>query len=93
MASLIFAHITFCLPYVILSVMPKLRQMDPNLAEAAQDLGCTPRAAFFQGCPSGNHAGHYDRIDYGIHAFRLTTLSSVTLQAEQRRLCRFSFTR
>lgn len=48
MASLIFAHITFCLPYVILSVMPKLRQMDPNLAEAAQDLGCTPRSAFFK---------------------------------------------
>ena len=40
MASLIIAHITFCLPYVILSVLPKLRQMNPNLFEAAQDLGC-----------------------------------------------------
>ena len=39
MGSLIAAHITFCLPYVILSVLPKLRQMDPNLYEAAQDLG------------------------------------------------------
>ena len=48
MASLILAHITFCLPYVILSVMPKLRQMDPNLSEAAQDLGCPPSAAFFR---------------------------------------------
>jgi spermidine/putrescine transport system permease protein len=48
MASLILAHITFCLPYVILSILPKLRQMDPNLYEAAQDLGCTPRAAFFR---------------------------------------------
>ena len=48
MASLIFAHITFCLPYVILSVMPKLRQMDPNLSEAARDLGCPPLAAFFR---------------------------------------------
>ena len=38
MASLIIAHITFCLPYVILSVLPKLRQMNPNLFEAAQDL-------------------------------------------------------
>ncbi len=47
-ASLILAHITFCLPYVILSVMPKLRQMDPNLSEAAQDLGCSPSAAFFR---------------------------------------------
>lgn len=48
MTSLILAHITFCLPYVILSVMPKLRQMDPNLSEAAQDLGCPPSSAFFR---------------------------------------------
>ena len=48
MASLIIAHITFCLPYVILSVLPKLRQMNPNLFEAAQDLGCPPVRAFFK---------------------------------------------
>ena len=48
MGSLIAAHITFCLPYVILSVLPKLRQMDPNLYEAAQDLGCPPVKAFFK---------------------------------------------
>ena len=48
MASLIAAHITFCLPYVILSVLPKLRQMDPNLYEAAQDLGCPPLKVFFK---------------------------------------------
>ena len=48
MASLIMAHITFCLPYVILSVMPKLRQMNKNLFEAAQDLGCPPAKAFFK---------------------------------------------
>lgn len=48
MGSLIAAHITFCLPYVILSVLPKLRQMDPNLYEAAQDLGCPPARAFFK---------------------------------------------
>ena len=48
MGSLFAAHITFCLPYVILSVLPKLRQMDPNLYEAAQDLGCTPVKAFFK---------------------------------------------
>ena len=47
MGSLIAAHITFCLPYVILSVLPKLRQMDPNLYEAAQDLGCPPVKSFF----------------------------------------------
>ncbi len=48
MWSLIMAHVTFCLPYVILSVLPKLRQMDSNLFEAAQDLGCPPAQAFFK---------------------------------------------
>ena len=48
MVSLIAAHITFCLPYVILNVLPKLRQMNPNLYEAAQDLGCTPFKAFYK---------------------------------------------
>lgn len=48
MFSLILAHITFCLPYVILSVMPKLRQMNQNLYEAAQDLGCPPVTSFFR---------------------------------------------
>lgn len=48
MVTLIMAHITFCLPYVILSILPKLRQMDPNLFEAAQDLGCPPVKAFFK---------------------------------------------
>ena len=47
-ATLLLAHITFNLPYVILSVMPKLSQMDPNLQEAALDLGCTPAQAFFK---------------------------------------------
>ena len=48
MGSIILAHITFCLPYVILSVLPKLGQMDPHLYEAAQDLGCTPLRSFFK---------------------------------------------
>lgn len=48
MISLVLAHITFCLPYVILSVLPKLRQMDSHLYEAAQDLGCNPARAFFK---------------------------------------------
>lgn len=47
-ATLLIAHITFNLPYVILSVMPKLQQMNPNLEEAAMDLGCTPVQAFFK---------------------------------------------
>ncbi len=44
--SILIAHVTFCLPYVILSVLPKLAQMDKNLFEAAQDLGCPPLQAF-----------------------------------------------
>ena len=48
MVTLILSHATFCLPYVILSVLPKLRQMDSNLYEAAQDLGCPPVRSFFK---------------------------------------------
>ena len=40
--TLLLAHIMFCIPYVILSVTPKLRSLDPNLADAALDLGATP---------------------------------------------------
>jgi len=40
--TLIIAHIAFCIPYVMLSINPKLRQLDDNIAEAALDLGCTP---------------------------------------------------
>ena len=46
--TLLIAHITFDMPYVILSVMPKLSQMDPDLQEAALDLGCTPVQSFFK---------------------------------------------
>lgn len=46
--TILIAHITFSLPYVILSVMPKLKQLDPNLSEAALDLGCTPMQAFIK---------------------------------------------
>ncbi len=47
-ATILIAHITFCLPYVILQVLPKLRQMDKALPEAAMDLGCTPFRAFLK---------------------------------------------
>lgn len=47
-ATILIAHITFQLPYVILSVLPKLRQSDPRVFEAAQDLGCHPVKAFFK---------------------------------------------
>ena len=46
--TLILAHVTFNLPYVILNVMPKLRQMDKYVYEAALDLGCPPAKAFFK---------------------------------------------
>ena len=46
--TMLIAHITFCLPYVILQVLPKLKQMDRSLPEAAMDLGCTPLRAFFK---------------------------------------------
>ncbi len=46
--TMLIAHVTFCLPYVILQVLPKLQQMDPALPEAAQDLGCTPLRAFLK---------------------------------------------
>ncbi len=46
--TLILAHITFNVPYVILNVLPKIRQMDHSLYEAAQDLGCNPFQAFYK---------------------------------------------
>lgn len=48
MISLLIAHTTFGLPYVILSVLPKIRQMDKSQTEAALDLGCKPMQAFFK---------------------------------------------
>lgn len=46
--TMLIAHVTFCLPYVILAVLPKLKQMDKSLPEAALDLGCTPLQSFFK---------------------------------------------
>ena len=48
LGTLLIAHITFCLPYVIFNVSPKLRQLDPAVYDAALDLGCNPRQAFFK---------------------------------------------
>ena len=45
--TLLIAHISFCLPYVIFNVSPKLRQLDVRVYEAALDLGCNPKQAFF----------------------------------------------
>jgi len=46
--TLLLAHITFNIPYVVLAVLPKLRQLNPNLGEAAMDLGATPWQAFWK---------------------------------------------
>ena len=43
--TIILAHVTFCTPYVVLNVLPKLSQMNPNIYEAALDLGATPMQA------------------------------------------------
>lgn len=46
--TMLIAHVTFELPYVIMSVLPKINQMDKSLPEAAMDLGCTPLETFFK---------------------------------------------
>ena len=48
LGTLLITHITFCLPYVLFNVSPKLRQMDIRMYEAALDLGCNPTQAFFK---------------------------------------------
>lgn len=47
-AAMLIAHTTFCLPYVILSVLPRINELGESLTEAALDLGCTPIEAFFK---------------------------------------------
>lgn len=46
--SIILSHITFCVPFVVIAVLPKLYQLNPNLEEAAMDLGATPSQAFWK---------------------------------------------
>jgi len=46
--AMLIAHTTFCLPYVILSVLPRINELGDSLSEAALDLGCTPLGAFFK---------------------------------------------
>lgn len=46
--AMLIAHVTFCLPYVILSVLPRINELGDSLSEAALDLGCTPVKAFFK---------------------------------------------
>ncbi len=46
--SIILSHVTFCVPFVVIAVLPKLYQLNPNLEEAAMDLGATPSQAFWK---------------------------------------------
>lgn len=66
-ATMLIAHVTFCLPYVILQVLPKLQQMDRSLPEAAMDLGCTPLRAFMKVEIPEIMPGRRDRSHHGLH--------------------------
>ncbi len=82
--TLLVAHITFCLPYVILSVMPKLRQMDYSIVEAALDLGCSPKKAFFKvvipEISPGIISGFLIALTFSIDDFIISYFTSGTTQ-------------
>lgn len=95
--SLMLAHISFNVPYIIYSVMPKLRQMNPSLIEAAQDLGCNRRQAFFKAViPEilpGVFSGFLMALTYSIDDFVVSYFTSgtkvetlpITIQAMTRK--------
>ena len=88
--TLLIAHITFNLPYVILNVMPKLHQMDRSLVDAAMDLGCTPMQAFFKvtlheilpGILSGGIMAFTMSLDDFVISYFVSGLDFVTLPVE-----------
>ena len=88
--TLLIAHITFNLPYVILNVMPKLQQMDHSLVEAAMDLGCTPIQSFFKvtlpeimpGILSGAIMAFTMSLDDFVISYFVTGMDFVTLPVE-----------
>lgn len=88
--TLLIAHITFNLPYVILNVMPKLKQMDESLTDAALDLGCTHLQAFFKvtiheimpGIISGAIMAFTMSLDDFVISYFVTGLDFVTLPVE-----------
>ena len=88
--TLLIAHITFNLPYVILNVMPKLQQMDRSLVEAAMDLGCTPFQSFFKitlpeimpGIISGAIMAFTMSLDDFVISYFVTGLDFITLPVE-----------
>ena len=88
--TLLIAHITFGLPYVILNVMPKLQQMDNSLTDAAMDLGCTPVQAFFKvtlpeimpGILAGGIMAFTMSLDDFVISYFVTGMDFVTLPVE-----------
>ena len=88
--TLLIAHVTFSLPYVILNVMPKLKQMDSSLTDAAMDLGCTPVQAFFKvtlpeimpGIVSGGIMAFTMSLDDFVISYFVSGLDFVTLPVE-----------
>ena len=88
--TMIMAHITFNTPYVILSVMPKLKQTDSSLRDAAMDLGCTPLQAFFKvtlheiapGIVSGAIMAFTMSLDDFVISYFVSGLDFVTLPVE-----------
>ena len=88
--TLLIAHITFNLPYVILNVMPKLQQMDRSLQDAAMDLGCTPIQSFFKvslpeimpGVISGAIMAFTMSLDDFVISYFVTGLDFITLPVE-----------
>ena len=88
--TLLIAHVTFNLPYVILNVMPKLKQMDESLTDAALDLGCTHVQAFFKvtiheimpGILSGAIMAFTMSLDDFVISYFVTGLDFVTLPVE-----------
>ena len=89
-ATVLIAHITFNLPYVILNVMPKLSQLDSSLTDAAMDLGCTPRQAFFKvtlheimpGIVAGMIMAFTMSLDDFVISYFVTGLDFITLPVE-----------
>ena len=88
--TLLIAHVTFNLPYVILNVMPKLQQMNPALQDAAMDLGCTPVQAFFKvtlheimpGMIAGAIMAFTMSLDDFVISYFVTGLDFITLPVE-----------
>jgi len=88
--TLLIAHVTFGLPYVILNVMPKLQQMDASLTDAAMDLGCTPVQAFFKvviheimpGVVAGGIMAFTMSLDDFVISYFVTGMDFVTLPVE-----------